>query len=552
MKKKTILDIFKKNTSRIKLNKENQLFDLKEIVKEITRRQENNSNLSTDNRKITQNDIFIAIRGEKYDPHEYLNQISANNILLILDERFLPNYIPLQFLFIIIKNTALFISKFADCYYKYPSLSMRVIGITGTNGKTTTSYILRNLYQILNKNVAIIGTNGIQYKNNHIDNPNTTPEPCFLHSTFFHLKKAGIDVVIMEVSSHALSKNRVKDILFDSIIFTNLTPDHLDFHRNILFYLNAKLKLFQLLGKSPKKNKSAFYWERINNEFNIYKKIIDKEYQLINYDIKTTKETKTNFYANIVSSSLQKTTIKIGYPNESNIQKTFLLDLFLIGHYNVLNLLGATSEFLTYYHTNKQKISLNLKKDITHLIAKAISSISILGRLEQISNNRNALILVDYAHTPDALENVLKTMKKLPHRQLLCVFGCGGDRDKKKREKMGKIATKYANKIWITSDNPRTENPQSIINMIVKGIKEEIAYQKKNIIANKKSDLALKINYTVEIDRRLAIDNAIKVIQKNDILIIAGKGHENYQIIGNKKYPFDDRQVAKEILMNKD
>ncbi len=477
---------------------------LKELIKNIDIQTKNFTNeeikyISYNSKDIKKNTLFIAIKGTHADGNEYIDSAIKKGAVAVLTERKdIEKNIPV----LISKNINDDMSVIARKFYNYPDKNINIIGITGTNGKTTTSYILRNIYSQLYK-TAVIGTIKHIIGKKIINASNTTPDALILAQLFNEMNKKNVHTAIMEVSSHALKLNRVKGMEFDVAIFTNLTQDHMDFHKTISDYKKSKIKLFQMLKKNG--------------------------FAVINIDDKHSKDfikgTNNKVYTVGLRNKNANWTIEIKglsmfgskFILHNNIdKKDFELEINLIGDYNLYN---TSLAFITAYYQgiDPKVIIKGIKK------TKAID-----GRFEKFTDKRGFNVVVDYAHTPDALDRVIKTAKRLTHGKIITVFGCGGDRDQKKRPIMGKIASHYSDLVIITSDNPRTEDPQKIINDIVKGINEN--------------------NYIIEINRRVAIKKAIKIAKKDDTVIIAGKGHEDYQIIGTKKYHFDDREEVRKNI----
>ena len=449
--------------------------------------------------------LFIAIKGFKTDGHNYINEAVKKGAKAIISEKKIKN-IPVPV--IIVKNSRKSLSNVSASFFNNPSEHLFLIGITGTNGKTTVTYLIENILNTADKNTGVIGTVNIRYTGAEFINSVTTPESYDLQKTLFKMKKNSVTHAVVEVSSHAIDLFRVEDCLFDAVIFTNLTQDHLDYHKNIESYWECKKSLFtKHIIKGCKKDKTI----SVINTDNDYGKQL---YQTIYTKKISIGNGKNNF---ISAESVQykftgiKAVLKIG-------EKRFKLKSSLIGEHNLQNILCAAGAGISAGISGES-------------IIKGIENTkNIPGRLEKVQNKLEKHIFVDYAHTPDALENVLLTLKKLNPKKLITVFGCGGDRDKTKRSIMGKIAGKLSDLCIITSDNPRSEEPNKIIEQIIKGVKTETN------------------NFIIEADRKKGIEAGIKALGDNDILLIAGKGHETYQIIKDKTLNFDDRKIAKQII----
>ncbi|MGI6730742.1 MAG: UDP-N-acetylmuramoyl-L-alanyl-D-glutamate--2,6-diaminopimelate ligase [Anaerovoracaceae bacterium] len=455
--------------------------------------------------KVKQGDAFICIKGFNTDGHLYAKDAIRRGASLVISEKELPlSGVPL----LLTRDTRRTLSKISANFYGGNSESFRIFGITGTNGKTTVSYMIKNILEAGGIPCGILGTIGYQVKNKKYEPVNTTPESSTLQRLFAEMREQDIKDCVMEVSSHALALGRVDDIQFKYTIFTNLTPDHLDFHKDMENYYQAKKKLF-LLGESTCIiNWDDPYGERLYNELKVdNKKVL--AYSLL--------QKNADYFAEIVDYNEKSTTIEV----YNNNRAQGIIKLNARGKFNIYNSLAA---FATIKETGLlfETIKLGLER------LKGVP-----GRFELVENSKNYLVIVDYAHTPDALENVLKTIHADGVKgRLISVFGCGGDRDKGKRPLMGEVAGKYSDYCIITSDNPRTENQQDILTDIKKGIS--------------KTDC----DYITIADRYEAIKKAVSIYEEGDIILIAGKGHETYQIIGNQKKHFDDREVVVNIIEN--
>ena len=422
-----------------------------------------------------------------------------------------------------VENTRKALGKIAAKFYGDPSMKLVVIGITGTNGKTTTSYIIESILASAGFKVGVIGTINYRFSGKTFSNPVTTPESLDLQRILSEMLKDGITHVVMEVSSHALDLFRVEDCFFDAAIFTNLTHDHLDYHGDMETYWLCKKKLFtDILVSGPKK---------------------DKAFAVINCDdargrelseTLSTKLIKTGsspaYDVHTINSCLSPEGIEASV---STPLGGFHFKSGLVGKHNVENILCAAG----------LGSGLAISQET---IKKGVESVRIIpGRLERIDNDSGISVYVDYAHTPDALKNVLLSLRPITSGRLICVFGCGGDRDRTKRPLMGEIAATLSDIAVITSDNPRTENPLDIIKDITGGV------TRKKIDRYDPSELTHDFNgrgYVTEPDRKRAIRLGIKASRPGDTVLIAGKGHENYQIKGAIKIHFDDRQEAKIAL----
>ena len=464
-----------------------------------------------DSRKITAGMMFVCFEGVHVDGHKFIKQAVEKGASAIitartnLDDLNIPANIAILIVPDIMKAIAVIVPYFHD----YPTKKMRIIGITGTNGKTTTTYMIRAILMKAGYHVGLIGTIQIMINDETFPIHNTTPNVIDLHNIFVEMLKRGVDYVIMEVSSHALAENRVAGIEFDTAVFTNLTQDHLDFHKTMENYLNAKAKLFDIVSRSGHKdNKNAI----INVDDNASNELLKHALcNKITYGIKN----ESNIHAADVDVRAEGTKFKIR--GEFGVMN---LNLHVTGIFNVYNVLAAVSTTLA------ERIE-------PSIICQALENFrSVPGRFERIFADVPFTVIVDYAHTPDGVENVIETARQIVKNRVITVFGCGGDRDKTKRPIMGRLAAELSDVVIVTSDNPRTENPIDILSDIEVGVKEKIGSKMHECIA----------------DRRSAIFRAVEIAEHGDIILILGKGHENYQILKDKTIHFDDREVAQEAI----
>ena len=459
------------------------------------------TNIEYDSRKVRENTLFICIKGFNSDGHKYIQNAikSGAKSFLVQDDISIDGYT-----FIRVNDTRASMAKIADNFYNHPSKKFGVIGVTGTNGKTSITTLLSEILKSNNNKVGLIGTIKIFDGEEEIQSNSTTPESIELQNYFNAMLNNKCDYCSMEVSSHSLALNRVDETDFKLGLFTNLTPDHLDFHKDLEDYRKSKEKLF--------------FKTSIANIINIDDDGGKKIYENIKY-LKTPVYTygidnEADFMARDIQISSNGVSYKLKTPTyEDNIFVP------IPGKFTVYNTLAVIAACYM----------LNLDKDV--IIKTLKNTNGITGRFEIVENDKDINVIIDYAHTPDALENILNTVKEFAKGDIITVFGCGGDRDKIKRPLMGKISQKLSDICIITSDNPRNENPNLIIEDILSGLDKDIK------------------NYKVIIDRKEAIEEAIKIAKKDDIIIIAGKGHENYQIIGKNKYHFDDKEIVKGYLM---
>ena len=466
--------------------------------------------LAHDSRLVVPGTLFVCLSGFHNDGHKHIMQAYTQGAVAVIVEKDVEN-IPQGLTVITVAATRDAIKMIAPYFFDYPSRKLRLIGVTGTNGKTTTTYLLRSILQEAGFKVGIIGTIQNSIGQRVVPTKNTTPDVIDLQSLLAEMVASGMDYVVMEVSSHALALERVTGCEFDIGIFTNMTRDHLDFHVTFENYLAAKTKLFQSLDAvgNYKNGKVAI----INTDDGAADFIISNTAcRIITYGINTDADLKAE-HAEIQATG---TTFDIvGSLDHITLQ------LKITGLFNVYNVLSAVGAALAE-GINGQIIKTALEKFQ-----------SVPGRFELVNIGQPFSVIVDYAHTPDGLENILKTAQQIAKRRIIVVFGCGGDRDKTKRPIMGKLAAEYGNIVIATSDNPRSEDPETILNEIEIGVKLGLSTGK----------IYEKIS-----DRRQAIARALEMAESNDIVIIAGKGHENYQILKDKTISFDDKEVVKEII----
>ena len=394
-------------------------------------------------------------------------------------------------------------------FHDYPARSMRVIGITGTNGKTSISYMLRAMLRRMGCRVGLIGTIQIMIEDEVLPIHNTTPDVVDLQRTLAMMRDANMDYVVMEVSSHALDQNRVAGIEFDTAVFTNLTQDHLDYHKTLENYKKAKTILFDLVARPGVKNgKTA---------------VVNVD-DAAGQDMLAAADCRHITYAIHQDAVLKAENIQVlagGAEFDIRVGESRLpLKLQITGIFNVYNVMAA--------------VGAAMAEGVPAPIIKACMEefTSVPGRFELVRGGQDFAVIVDYAHTPDGLENILHTARQIAKKRIITVFGCGGDRDNTKRPIMGRIAAELSDYVVATSDNPRSEDPQRILDMVEAGVEEKIGTKPHEAI----------------IDRREAIFRAVELAEKDDIVIIAGKGHENYQILADKTIHFDDKEVALEAI----
>lgn len=476
--------------------------------------------------------MFVAIEGQTADGHDYIGQALGNGAAVIVVQKnpgqsFVPgdlagagdkNPVIIQ-----VPDTRMALADLAACFYHNPSENLYLIGITGTNGKTTVAYLIESIWLAAGFQVGVIGTINYRYANKVFPNPMTTPESLDLHRILSEMLQAGVTHVVMEASSHAMDQYRIRGCRFDAAVFTNLSQDHLDYHGDMQSYWSSKKRLFTeyLIHESPKNNLAAI----INCDDPRGRELADV---LSVNVIKTGSAPEFDIKAETSRYELVGTNGRLSIP-----QGSFDFKTPLVGTHNLENILSASGAAAA---TNIAPET--IKAGIESLAA-------IPSRLESIENSSGRFVYVDYAHTPDALNNAVSALKAIAPARIICVFGCGGDRDQEKRPMMGEIAGRLSDLAVVTSDNPRSEEPAAIIDQILPGVTRsaERRYTSEELQIGFEQK-----GYTVEPDRRRAIGLAIKASEPNDAVLIAGKGHETYQIIGNETIDFDDREEARKAL----
>jgi len=455
------------------------------------------NSIQYDSRKVKEGDIFVCIEGFNSDGHKYAEKAVGNGAKVLISTKELDENLMATIIRVADSRKALAIMS-AE-FYENPAKTLKLIGITGTNGKTTSSYMIKSILESSGYKTGLIGTIANYIGNEKLKAERTTPESLELHELFKRMVKETVNYAIMEVSSHSLSLDRVYGLEFSQSVFTNLTQDHLDFHKTFENYFQAKLLLFKNSNNSII-NKDDIYGARIINELN--------NENILSYSTETSSDLTAK---NIINHS-RGAEFDLLYKGES-----VHIKLSIPGKYNVYNALGSAGVCIN------EGISIDK-------IKMGLENVVVPGRCEIVSKGYDVDfdIIIDYAHTPDGLENILNTAKEFTKEKLICVFGCGGDRDKTKRPLMGEIASRLSDFSIVTSDNPRTEEPMSIIDDILGGINNK--------------------NYLVIENRKDAIKEAIKIAKSGDVLVIAGKGHEDYQILKNEVIHFDEREVVAEIM----
>jgi len=456
--------------------------------------------LTCDSRAVKAGDMFVAFRGYAEDGCKYINDAIAKGARVILAEKdFEASHSITK---IIVKETRTALPVIAANFYGHPERALKIIGVTGTNGKTTITYIIENILKAAGIGAGVIGTINYRLKGKVSPAKNTTPGPLELESMFQDMVRNSLEYAVMEVSSHSLDQHRVDGVPFDAAIFTNITSEHLDYHKTLEEYFKAKAKIFGML-----KEDGFAILNKDDRKVASLRASIKRK--VVSYGIKE----DALIMARDIRLTLEGTGFVITTPDGPIEIKTKL-----IGMHNVSNILAAAS------------VAFVLNIDLDRIKNGIETTKSVPGRLESVDAGQPYKVFVDYAHTEDALNKILSLLKGVARNKIITVFGCGGNRDKTKRPLMGKAACRFSDHVIITSDNPRFEDPIEIIGEIEDGVKWSFS------------------NYDIVPDRRDAIAKALGMASKGDIVVIAGKGHEDYQVVGNAVLPFDDREVAREIL----
>lgn len=474
------------------------------------------SGLAYDSRKVQPGTLFFALPGVKVNGVDFIPQALKNGAVAIVAER-LPESCPKDVCFVQVANARLAMAKIAAGYYGDPTLGVPVIGVTGTNGKTTTTYLLEAIFKQAGLSPAVFGTVEYRFNNVCIPAERTTPESIDLMRMMADFREQGAATLILEVASHALEQHRVDGIHFDLAVFTNLTPEHLDYHLDMESYFTSKRRLFaELLGGGA---------AVINSDDSFGRKLLQENSNWISFGLNA-------------KADVHPQQVEVGRDGIRGVfscaDERLVVESGMIGDFNVSNLLAAVAA----------AHQLGIEHDT---IVKGIAAApQVPGRVEKVKNERGILALVDYSHGSDALEQVLKTLTKLESRRLVTVFGCGGDRDQGKRSVMGAIAIHYSDLAILTSDNPRTEDPLAILEQIRAG-----AVNAGGKELSETEAVGEEEGFIVIPDRRSAIEFAAHLTKAGDLLLVTGKGHEDYQILGTEKIHFDDREELYRVLNNK-
>lgn len=456
------------------------------------------SGIACDSRKVKPGNVFVCITGYETDGHKYAKTAVENGAVAVVAEHDLPTVdVPC----VIVDNTRKAMSEMAATFYDYPYKKFKLIGITGTNGKTTTTYLIKSILEHLGKKVGLIGTNQNMIGDMIMETSRTTPDSLELMQLFDMIASHNVDYVVMEVSSHALALDRVTACTFDVGAFTNITQDHLDFHKTMEEYLAAKSILFNICNTGVVNKDDARSGYIIENA---------RCRNTITYGINQDCDLKASNI--ILNEDGVKFDVNYGGMEEH-------VDLPIPGEFSVYNALTAIGCCMA------ENIPLDLAVDGLH------SAKGVKGRIEIVRTpGTNYTVIIDYAHTPDGLLNVINAIRGFAKGRIVTLFGCGGDRDASKRPIMGKIAGELSDFCIVTSDNPRTEDPEKIIKQVVEGVKQT------------------DCDYEVITNRFSAIEYALDHAKKNDIILLAGKGHETYQVLGKDTIKFDEREIVQKLL----
>lgn len=458
------------------------------------------SNIVFDSRNVSKGDVFVAVVGTQSDGHDYIEKAISNGCSAVICEK-LPSILKDGITYIEVENSNSALAVMASNFYEIPSANLRLIGVTGTNGKTTIASLLYQLFKSAGFKVGLLSTVTIMVDNIKYSATHTTPDSLTINKYLKEMNDAGVEYCFMEVSSHGIHQKRTEGLHFEGGIFTNLSHDHLDYHNTFAEYRDVKKSFFDSLSEK------AFALVNIDDKNGLVM-MQNTKARKYTYALKSFAEYKAQILENQFSGLLLKI-------NESDVWTR------LIGHFNAYNVLAifATAELLGLEKVEILRLISDLK--------------SVSGRFQYLISEDNITAIVDYAHTPDALKNVLETINSIrtKNEELITVVGCGGDRDKTKRPKIGHIASALSTKVIFTSDNPRSENPKTIIEEIELGVEPQ----------NFKKTVSI-------LDRKQAIKAACQMANANDIILIAGKGHENYQEISGERFEFDDYKIVQQLL----
>lgn len=472
---------------------------LYELINGITETKLDDTEISfitDDTRKVVEGCIFVCVKGGSFDGHTAAAEMLEKGAAAVICERDLG----LGDRQLIVENSRKAYGQLCSAWFGHPEKKMKMIGVTGTNGKTTITNVIKNILMSSGHKTGLVGTIRNEIGDEVLHTENTTPMAYELMELFDKMVKAGCEYVVMEVSSFGLVQNRIGSSWFDIAVFTNLTQDHLDYHKDMEDYYQAKKMLFDICDTAIC-NVDDDYGRRLFSEISCDKK---------SFSIKD----NADYYADGIK--IKSTGSSFWFCQDD---KSYLVNMNMPGAFNVSNITAAIA------------VCLNAGIPMDKILSAVGSYNGVKGRCEVIPTGRDFTVICDYAHTPDAVENILRSVKEYTEGRLICLFGCGGNRDAAKRPKMAAAAAKYADRLIVTSDNPRNEDPEQIIKEILTGLTDS------------------SVPYDVVADRREAIYHALKIAEKGDIIVLAGKGHEDYQILaGMKHIHFDEREIVAEGL----
>ena len=474
---------------------------VREIIGPVNRAVES---IAYDSRRVQRDGLFVALRGEKSDGHDFVDQAIEKGAAVIVTERAEKSS---RATCVVVENTRRAMADLSARFYNFPARKLKLAAVTGTNGKTTTTFLIKHICEKAGLRCGLLGTVRYEIAERVLPAARTTPESLDLEELLSQIANAGCRAAALEVSSHALAQERTRGIEWDVAVFTNLTQDHLDYHRTMENYFEAKAKLFEQLPQQQKKKKPVAI---INIDDRFGRQLIErinKKVSVVTFGMGLNADFRaSNYRIEVGGTSYQL----------DACGKSYLVRVPLIGRFNVANSMAALAA--------AKALGIGLREAVLSLA----KSPQVPGRLEIVPAKRQFKVFIDYAHTPDALLNALKTLRELEPRRLIVVFGCGGNRDREKRPLMGQVADQNADYAIVTSDNPRKEDPDKIIAEIEKGFRGN--------------------HFEKITDRAQAISRAIEIAQPRDVVLIAGKGHENYQEFVDHTVPFEDIQVARRAV----
>lgn len=454
------------------------------------------SGVAFNSNEVKPGDVFVCIEGFKTDGHAYAQDALEKGAVAVVAQKKIEDTAATT---VVVPNTRLALAKIAAAYYNYPNKKFKLMGVTGTNGKTTTTYLVKSILENCGQKVGLIGTNQNMIGDEVIPSHHTTPDSLELMELFEKMADEKVDAVVMEVSSHSLALDRVAALDFDVSAFTNITQDHLDFHETMENYINAKALLFKKCGKAV-----------LNSDDEAFEKIAGK----CSCDVMCFgAEKPSDLHASNIVYKSNGVEFDISYNGE-----TKKAQLAIPGRFSVYNALTAAG------------CCLSAGLSLSQVVEGLKTARGVKGRIEVVETNTDYTVIIDYAHTPDGLLNILSTIRGFAQGRIVTLFGCGGDRDRTKRPKMGKIAGELSDFCIVTSDNPRTEEPRAIINDVLEGISET------------------KCEYVVVENRFEAIEFALDNAKADDIILLAGKGHETYQILKDRTIVFDEREIVQKLI----